>query len=440
MTKRKLTLLCALSALLILLAGLYLLLLSPAGVFQKNGPEEYMQSLLDASSPDDWRERIAPVWNKAVSEFENADALFRLSFDAAAEGDFSFREYEPVFRRRSPVYILSAGETDLCLVSLSHSKEGWAVAEITVPDDLLAPETRTVTVLSPAGSEVSINGRVLAGEYIAEDFVPYEDMQPLESRFDAVPHRERWEIPGLYEAPEILVKLNGEELPLQSRRGESHSYEPTDARAYSFRFYAPADAAVIINGATLMAEDSAGTRPLPLTSMNLSETQQTAVPEYAFYELSGLYSQPEISVTAADGSALSPQEWDGETVYPAVSAAPPEEELLPLVETYLTNYCRFGAHQYGYNMLLPYSVEQGELWYFHINAQASLQWIVGETLDIHELSVFDWLPMGNDLCLCSAHISCTTTTAYESKDLELDYRLLCTRTEKGWRVQDMAYQ
>lgn len=438
MKKRTFILLCALTVLVVLGSGLLWLFLSPAGIFQKNGPEEYMQSLLESSTAADWEAQIAPSWDKPVSEFENRDELFSRSFAAAAQGDFSFREYEPRFRRSAPVYILSAGERDLCLIALRH-EDGWQIDRITVPEDLLAPETHSVDIAAPAGSTVHVNGILLREEYRAGDFVAYEDMPALETRFADVPHRERWEVTGLYEVPEIRVLLHGEELPLHSRSGESYGYLPPDAGAYSFRFLAPMDASVVINGADLTETDAVDTQPLPL-EVNLSDEQRGAVPEYRLYALDGLYSPPEISVTAADGTALAPVVWGDETVYPAVSAAAPEEELSTLVETYLTNYCHFGAHHYGYNMLLPYVVEQGELWHFHVNAQASLQWIIGEQLDIHELRVFDWLPMGSDLCLCSAHVSCTTTTAYETKDLELDYQLLCVRTEKGWRVQDMAYQ
>lgn len=438
MNRKRTLLLCVLSALLILGGGLYLMVLSPWGLLQENGPEEYMQSLLESSSFEDWEARIAPVWDKEVSMFEDPEALFRLSFGTAARGDFNFREYEPVFRRRKPVYILRSGETDLCLVSLTHGRDGWTVGEITVPEDLLAPETRTVSVLAPAGSEVFVNGIAPAAEYLRDDYVLYEDMQPLEGRFDAVPHRERWEIPGLYEVPEISVRLNGEELPLQSRQGESYSYLPPDARAYAFRFLAPTDAVITVNGAVLGEEDAADTLPLPL-QLNVSEEQRSTLPLYRLYALDGLYTQPTVEVSA-DGAVLTPVVWADETVYPRLQDSAPEEELHTLAETYLTNYCHFGAHHYGYNMLLPYVVEQGELWHFHVNAQASLQWIIGETLDIHEMRFFDWLPLGDDLCLCSAHVSCTTTTAYETKDLELDYQLLFVRTEKGWRVQDMAYQ
>lgn len=439
MKGRKLILLSALSALLILGAGLGWLFLNPAGMLQENGPEEYMQALLDSSDAEDWAARIAPVWGKAVSQFESEEEIFRLSFDTAVQGEFRFREYESRFRRTAPVYILSAGERDLCLVNLAHSRDGWAVAEIEVPEDLLATETRSVSVLAPAGSHVQINGILLDETYKTADFVAYDDMQPLESRFENSPHLERWEVDGLYQNPEITAALDGTELSLQSRSGESWTFAPPDARAYSFRFLAPPDAQVEINGAVLSEEDRAGELPLPL-ELNVSGEQRAALPVYALYKTDDLYSLPQIRVTAADGSILSPVNWAGETVYPPVQPAAPEAELTALIETYLSNYCHFGAHHYGYDMLLPYVVEKGELWDFHVNAQASLQWIVGEQLDIHELRSFDWLPLGNDLCLCSAHVSCTTTTAYETKDLELDYQLLCVRTEKGWRVQDMAYQ
>ena len=279
MNKKKTFLLCALSALLILGAGLYFLLLSPAGVFQKNGPEEYMQQLLDSSSAADWEARIAPVWNKEVSEFEDAAEIYRMTFGTAARGDFSFREYDPLFKRRSPVYILASGDADLCLLSLTHGKEGWALGEISVPEDLLAPETRTVSVLAPEGSEVFVNDILLDAKYRSDDFVLYEDMQPLEGRFDAVPHRERWDIPGLYELPEIRVVLNGGELPLQSRLGESYTYEAPDARAYSFRFLAPVDAAVTVNGAELGEEDREIVLLSVIAGMTSGEiSEQTGLP------------------------------------------------------------------------------------------------------------------------------------------------------------------
>lgn len=440
MKKKNLVLLCLLSSFVILAAGFFLLFLSPAGVLQKNGPEEYMQSLLEGSSAADWEARVAPVWNKEVSEFEEAEDIFHRSFEAAAAGEFRFREYEPRFRRRAPIYILSAGERDLCLLYLLHGKDGWTLDRVEVPEDLLKTETRSVSVTAPPGSEVYINEIPLNETYLTEDFVLYEDMQPLEGRYTAVPHRQRWEVAGLYEAPEIRVYLDGEELALQSRIGEDYGYLPPDARSYSFRFFASADAAVSINGAGLTETDSAGTLPLPLSHMNLRPEQQESLPLYRLYELDGLYAQPEITVTAADGSELHGEDWAGETVYPAVQSAAPDETLPTLVETYLHNYCHFGAHHFGYDMLLPYVVERGELWDFHVNAQASLQWILGEQLDIHSIEVFDWLPLGGDLCLCSAHVSCTTATAYETKDLELRYQLLCVRTEKGWRLQDMAYR
>ena len=367
MKTKKIALFCILTALAVLAGGFAWLYLSPGGVLRPNGPEEYMQSLLASSTSADWQERIGESWDKAVSEFEEAADIYGKTFSAAANGEFSFREYEPVFRRRKPVYILSAGETDLCLVALRYD-DGWQIGDITVPAGLLEAERRTVSVTVPAGAEVYVNGILLEEHHRKEDFVPYEDMKPLEGRYTAVPHRQRWEVAGLYETPELSVRLQGTELPLESRTGENHSYLPPDARAYSFRFFAPAESIVSINGAVLGETDSVGVQPLPLP-LNLSEEQQGGLPPYRLYALDGLYAAPEISVTMGERT-LAPAEWAGETVYPAVEDIPPE--ISTLVETYLTNYCHFGAHHYGYDMLLPYVVEKGELWDFHVNAQASL--------------------------------------------------------------------
>ena len=202
MKTKKIALFCILTALAVLAGGFAWLYLSPGGVLRPNGPEEYMQSLLASSTSADWQERIGESWDKAVSEFEEAADIYGKTFSAAANGEFSFREYEPVFRRRKPVYILSAGETDLCLVALRYD-DGWQIGDITVPAGLLEAERRTVSVTVPAGAEVYVNGILLEEHHRKEDFVPYEDMKPLEGRYTAVPHRQRWEVAGLYETPEL---------------------------------------------------------------------------------------------------------------------------------------------------------------------------------------------------------------------------------------------
>ena len=83
MKKRTLALLCGLTALLILGGGALWLFRNPAGVLQPHGPEEAMQSLLDTSSAADWRGRIAPVWDKPVTEFEDQENVYTRSFEAA---------------------------------------------------------------------------------------------------------------------------------------------------------------------------------------------------------------------------------------------------------------------------------------------------------------------------------------------------------------------
>ena len=89
--------------------------------------------------------------------------------------------------------------------------------------------------------------------------------------------------------------------------------------------------------------------------------------------------------------------------------------------------------------MVSYVAADTELYRFLVNAQPSLIWILGESIEFRDITVGDFLSLGADACVCRAHVSCTTTTAYETRELELDYQLLCVRTEDGWCIQDMAY-
>ncbi len=441
MKKGGLFLLCAAVFLLVCAAGAAWMLFWPTGVFNPAGPEETMQTLLDGTDYAQWKAELSGLWPQEVTEFENRDELFSETFDALAEGQtFTFRTYEGVSTASAPAFLVSAGENDLCAVTLRYADGAWAVDGYSIPAGLLAAKTRTLRVTAPALSTVAVNGVTAAETYITDAAVPYADMTELERRFPDAPHAVLYEIPGICGRVTVSADRDGTAQTLLYADGTEWRYAPPDAASHSFRILAPADAAVSVCGAALTESDRSGTEPLPL-DVDVPEAWAASVPAYAVYEASGLYSVPEVTVAAADGTALEPvTEADGTLSCAIPGSETLRAELGDQAAAFLQAYCRYGAHLTGSGAVTAYLAPDTDLWSFIVNSQASLVWILGESVEFHSVTVDDFIPLGDGCCVCAGHVSCTTKTAYETRDLELDYQLLYVRSETGWLLQDMSYE
>ena len=417
---------------------------SPHGALNPGSPEKTMQAYMDASDGAVWKERFCALYVPAVTEFEDAAEVASRLYDAAAgDGPFTFRAEPGASTRDAPVYIVSAGETDLLTVSLAWTGGtwpggAWSVAALGLPAGALTAETRTVTVTVPSDASVTLNGIAAAETYITDADVPYGDMTELEKRFDSVPHRVCYTIPGLYGSVTVAAS-RPDGVTLVSADGTDWVYTVPDAGAYSFRVTAPSDAVVTVCGAALDAAEAVSTTQ-PELLVDIPSDYAAQLPSYTVYEASGLYSQPEITAAAADGTALEAATGsDGAVSFALPGSAALQEAHGALVEQFLTNMCEYGAGHTTRGYPLQYIVPDSALYgYFH-TAAGSLVWTVGVTLTYSGITSSDYLALGDDCFFCRAEVQCTTKTSYQTRDLDLRYEMLWVRSGDTWLLSDLAF-
>lgn len=426
--------LCAVVFLLGVSAGAAWLSLSPRGVLRAVRAEDVMQEKIDAMTREDWRSEYVRLCAPDVTAFEDASAVAGHLFDAAVpEANFTFREVSAGDREIH--YILAAGDADVLAARLTYADGDWTPELL--PLDAISASTRTVTVTVPEDAAVTLNGRPVGEEYITDSNLPYPDMTALERRFDAVPCLVRYAVPGIYENVRVDVRREGGVVLLRAD-GTDWSYTRPDAGAYCFCVTAPETAVVTVNGTALTDGDVSATVLLP-SRLTIPEELQTLVPSYRIYAAGGLYTEPEITASLPDGTVLS-----GEGSMDCLTFSLPGSDLLYAnlhgrVEEYLRSMCEYNGGHTGEYHPTWYAVSGSDLQNYFIRATDSLYWTQGVTVTFQEISSSDYFSLGDDAFLCRGHVQCTTTTRYQTVDLDMDYEMLWVNSNGTWLIQDMAF-
>lgn len=434
MKKGKLILISLALFVLLTAAGVAALRFAPRGALNPDSPAAAVETLLKTRSAESFREELRALWPQELTEFEDRDIIFDALYDTLSAGELTFRELSGVSIKKEPVYLLSAADSELCALRLRRENGAWTIAGTEIPEGVLRAGTRTLRISAPAGAAVTVNGLPVSEGYIADSSLPYAEMTELELRFAEHECAVLYEIPGF--CGDAAVECADALLTFAD--GSEWRFVPTDAGTYSFRLEVPQDAVVTVGGTELTAADSSGTVPLR-TKLTAAEDITAELPQLTVYEAAGLFSAPEIIVRASDGTELQPEEINGVLCcYPLGSSAL-EGECTQLVTDYLTAMCRYGAHHFGFGTVTAFVVPDTGLAEYFAAAQSSLQWISGETVDFQSITASDFIPVGESRCFCRANVLCTTKTAYETRELDMDYQLLLRRGEKGWLVEDMSF-
>lgn len=422
-------LLCLLLTALAVFFALWTLKLSPDAPYNPDKPRTLMEALTASASREEWKAKLLPLWEEPVSEYEDTGAVFSALYDAAAQGEFSFR---PSGEKNS--FVLSCGENDLALLRYQRENGSWQQTELRC---LLHGETNSIRILVPAGTVPTVNGVSVPDSALTETELPYEDMNEWELRFADSPRRREYTVSGLYLLPEV----DAGDARLVLREGNCWSYEPADARTHSLLISAPSDAAVAVGGVTLDGSLVTARETVPV-DVELPAELAASLPAYSRYELTGLYSaSPAVTVTAADGTELTPIEGErGLLSYTRRSDTPPDEEVRKIAGDFLTDLCRYGAGQVFSDTMSTYTVKGSALQQFLFRAQGSLFWIRGTGLTLQESRVEDFIPLGEDACVCTARVVGTVKNYYMTYEAEFACQLLLLRTADGWKVADMAYE
>ena len=440
MKKGGLILLClALFLLCVGGAGAYLYL-TPRGLLHPDLPQDVMQRYMDSRSAADWRADYVRLEAPETGEFEDSETVAGHIFDAlTASAPLTFREEPVADPEARAAYLVSAGEADLLRVTLRYRDGTWAAAD-TEPLRAVLAERRTISITAPSDARVTVNGVPLSESYITDPMVVYEDMTATELRFSAYPHRVRYTVPGLYEAPEVAVVCADGTKPVCLRAdGSVYDYLPADAGAYTFTAEAPQDAVLTLNGGELTTADAAATRAFD-TRLDIPEELQAYLPAYSIYSLGGLYSRDITASARQNGRELTAEKDENGML----RFAWPEEEALydqchERVETFLRYLCEYGAgHTLRYNPS-GFIAPDSQMMAYIRNAGGSLIWTVNVTLTFEEITSGGYIPLGEDAFYCRGEVKANTSTYYQKKDLHLGYEMLWIRQNGSWMLQDLAF-
>ena len=421
--------------LLLSVLGIGWLALSPRGALRSGGPAEAVQAYLDAHDAAFFRSEFIRLHAPEVTEFENADDVAAAIYDAAANGALSFREAPGAGSAREQDYILSAGDADLLLLSARFEDGAWQVSPGAL--NALTGERRTLTVTAPEGTALTLNGTAVAESYITERDLPYPDLTELEQRFENVPCRVRYSIPGIYGAAALDAQRPGGILLLHSD-GTEWEYTLPDAAGHAFSVTAPREAAVTVCGAALEDRDIAASMTYP-TKLDIPEELQGYLPDYAVYAAGGLYSVPEITAAMPDGTALENAGTETELFFPLPGSEALHETCHERVRSFLWALCDYGAGHGERGYPCVYTVSSTPLSRYIWNAGDSLIWTVGVTLKFSDIQTMDYIPLGEDAFLCRGHVDATSITRHETQELSLDYEMLWVRINSKWYCRDLAF-
>ena len=435
MRKVGLFFLCLAVFLLCVAGGGAWLYLSPRGAMRTDLPENTMQAYLNDHDAAFFRSEYLRMTAPAVTEFEAGDAVAAMLYDAAVtESSFTFREESST--PRSAVYILSAGETDLFRASVSFRDNRWQMDGLQALDAIRGA-THSVTVLLPSDAALTLNGVAVGEQYITETGILYPDMTELEKGFVSFPTRVRYTVDGLYERPAVDAS-RPDGLVLLAGDGQSWEYTVPDAAGYSFAVSVPQGSRVEVNGAELTDAELVSTSTFS-TPLNVPEVVKPYLPSVNVYAAGGLYTPPEITVTAPDGTPLTGEAQGDVISYSLPGTSGLYEQHHERVESFLRDLIDYGAGHSWSGKPAAYLAEGSEVYAYVVNASSSLHWTVNVTLTFQDVSSSDYVALGDGSFLCRGHADFTTRTAYQTKEISMDYDMLWVNQNGVWALWDMAF-
>ncbi len=433
-------------------AGCYLLY-RYAEAYEASLPERVMDALMAETTEDQWynyTRRDAPL---AVSEFEDGEALFTAYYDAAVRGrSFSYRKVPGAYRDDRPVYTVRAGGKDLCTVALApigrhaagFGRELWQVGEIRscfTMDDL---ESVAVIIDAPAGDPVSVNGVTLPESCRTGEQVPAPDVTELESRFETQPVYDRWRVDPLY--GDITVRdKNGVVLsPIREEGSREIRYLAREEELYSFTVRAPEGVTVTVGGAELAPGDAVKAEDGILAGLEAYTGGETL--RQLTWSYGGLYSLPEITGRAPDGTALTPlMNEKGELLFFLPQDEALKEAMEPRVREFFDRYIDYSSRAYDegrYNMLLSCILPGTELYAYVRDSVAAMIWASATQVHYDELTFTDFRSVGEDCFTCTIRYKAdfSATAWYESYtyDLQNAYELAFVRQGDLWYAAAMS--
>ena len=289
------------------------------GAYEATRPESVMAEFARLANEEYWADAVEGAFNVGETPFEDRDELMdELCMSVIRDNDLVWRE-DDGYSADNMVYMVSAGGTDICRVTLGEVAEngdagfGFTYLEVTRVELLASftsPETHEITITVPKDAVVSVNGVQLADEYIdAEMAVDNAALPDLEANI-ADKLYTVYTVTGLYAPAEVYAAdAEGNALASGGEVTDNAAVFALGEGTLDYRILVPEDSTVTVNGVEL--DDSYNTGETAVPALLEGFENYGTLPELQVWEVNGLHIAPEVTVTTSDGDTLDDFAADG---------------------------------------------------------------------------------------------------------------------------------
>ena len=288
--------------LLLLIASFFLFFYDYMGAYEKSRPiyaaEQYALSLTEA----DWRALCMEKTAAASTFFESPDRIaeaYSLAFRGVA-GNMTVQPDHSSSTAELWQYTIIKGNIPIASVSVAAAPKGkygfgtWEIRSVEAVTEYLKIEATDYDITVPAGSVVSVNGRVLNEQFLSSTDATYGFAHPLENA-DSIPC-DMYTVRGLLSVPEIECVWSGTACTGSVENNIwQFAYPVSGEKTYTIS--APTEATVVVNGTALNQEYIVDERPY---SYSVYDSADTALPTETVYRVSGLLCEPEITAVLGE--------------------------------------------------------------------------------------------------------------------------------------------
>ena len=280
--------------------------------YESTRPEQAMQEFAQLADEEYWSSAVEGAFTVGETPFEDREELMEeLCMSVIRENQLEWREDEG-YSADNMVYMVSAGGKDICRVTLDEMTEngdagfGFTYLQVTRVELLAsftAPEAHEITITVPAGATVSVNGVELTDDYIdAEMAIDNAALPDLEANI-ADRLYTVYTVTGLYAPVEVsAVDAEGESIAVEGEATDESVTFALGEGQFDYRILVPEGSTISVNGVELDESYNTGDTVVPAFLEGFSD--YGTLPELELWLVEGLHTQPEITVTNAEGSSL----------------------------------------------------------------------------------------------------------------------------------------
>ena len=317
--------------------------------YESTRPEQAMQEFAQLADEEYWSSAVEGAFTVGETPFEDREELMEeLCMSVIRENPLEWREDEG-YSADNMVYMVSAGGKDICRVTLDEMTEngdagfGFTYLQVTRVELLAsftAPEAHEITITVPAGATVSVNGVALTEEYVNTEAkvvastitneadgvtvtspgdssiiingevvydgpanaIKVSGLSELEAGIAAELYNV-YTVGGLYAPVEVsAVDADGESIAVEGEATDESVTFALGEGQFDYRILVPEGSTISVNGVELDESYKTGDTVVPAFLEGFSD--YGTLPELELWLVEGLHTQPEITVTNAEGSSL----------------------------------------------------------------------------------------------------------------------------------------